>query len=118
MKFRHLAAASFAIATVLATVSATPASAGSTTCWLNGDSSCTTGTVSVPKGYVVAKLGGNVRGTVWDTINNVSVGSFSCNNYTKPCVKTISGLTHTYKLIVKAPWDNIWNEGWGSIADG
>lgn len=117
MKIRNAAAASIAIAGALVVTSVTPASAGSRTCWLNGDATCTTGTVSVPRGYVVAKLAGDVKGTVWDTINNVSVGSFSCNQYTKPCVKTISGLTHTYKLIVKADWDNLWNDGWGSIAD-
>ncbi|GAA3315638.1 hypothetical protein [Nonomuraea dietziae] len=117
MKLRHFAAASAAIALALVTASATPASAGSSTCWLNGDATCTSGSVPATKGYIIAKLAGDVKGTVWDTINNVSVGSFSCDRTTRPCVKTISGLTHRYKIIVKADWDNIWNNGWGSVQD-
>lgn len=107
--------ASAALTTTVFLTTATPALAGSKTCWLNGEVTCTTGAVAASSGYVRAKISGNVTGRVFDTINQVYVGNTLSCDASHICYWSVSGLTHTYVVKVRARWNNIWNEGWGSI---
>ncbi|MFI6321455.1 hypothetical protein ACIBG8_28225 [Nonomuraea sp. NPDC050556] len=119
MNFKKFSAwtASAALTATVLLASATPAHAGSYTCWLDGNPTCTTQKVAPYNGSVVAKISGNVTGRVWDTINQVYVGSEHSCSASTTCSWTVGGLTHTYVVKVKARWNNIWNNGWGSIAD-
>ncbi|MEV0588079.1 hypothetical protein [Nonomuraea sp. NPDC050310] len=109
-----LAGAGIAVASACVLVSSTPAQAGSYTCWLNGNDTCKTASLSPTNGAIIIKVSGDVSGTAWDAINNVPVGSVHCYSADTICGRKITGLTHKY--YIKVTSNNFWDNGWGSIA--